>query len=307
MCVGGTCQCEPGKCGAATVVDLAGEDVGSYDVDDQFVYYSKGATAIYRAPVVGGAASLVTSDVKSIQEIRVAGADVVYTWVDGQATGLNKLRKVSAQGGQPTTLDSSPGVVAGVVTKYLAVRSLGPFSSVFWWANSKMNMIDVASGTKITSFTMGSNHPLGPIVASSSYVYAGTYFPAFYTFYRDGAAWAGHNKPSFNEFDLAVDTASNLYFTDTESGEILSITAMNDSPVYSGQSKLHGLAVDDTFLYWIKVSGMDYEILRGPKDGGSPTSLYKGQGLYSFSARDLRVRGGFVYWIADDKIWRVAP
>ncbi len=108
MCVGGTCQCEPGKCGAATVVDLAGEDVGSYDVDDQFVYYSKGATAIYRAPVAGGAASLVTSDLSSIREIRVAGADVVYTWIDGQATGLNKLRKVPAQEASPRRWTPAP-------------------------------------------------------------------------------------------------------------------------------------------------------------------------------------------------------
>ena len=306
MCVGGTCQCELGKCGAAAVVDLAGVIANSYDVDDQFVYYSKGDVEIYRSPVAGGAPSLIASDLKVIEEVRIAGSNVVYTWLDNTGTGQYKLKKVPAQGGQVTTLDSSTNPVEGAISFHLAVRNIGADWAAYWWARTKMNEVSVATGAPITTFLPGNYNPEGPMVTDQLYLYSATYSFNGYTFSRDGTLLDGYGTSSFETYDLAVDSTDNLYFTDNSTGSILLIKPNKHTAVYTGLGTLSGLATDDSDLYWITSSGKDYEILRGPKTGGSPTSLYKGKGLYTYSARKLKLQGGFVYWIADDKIWRVA-
>jgi hypothetical protein len=306
MCVGGSCQCELGKCGAAAVADLAGVMVGSYDVDDQSVYYSKGATEIYRTPVAGGAPSLIASDVMAIEDVRIAGSNVVYTWFDNTGASQYKLKKVPAQGGQITTLDSSTNPVEGAISYHLAVRSIGSDWAAYWWARTKMNEVSVATGAPITTFLPGNYNPEGPMVTDDLYLYSATYSFNAYTFTRDGTLLDGYGTSSFESYDLAVDNSNNFYFTDNSTGSILLIKSNSHSAVYSGLGKLNALAVDDTNLYWITASGKDYEVLRGPKAGGSPTSLYKGKGVYVYSARELKLHGGFVYWIADDKIWRVA-
>ncbi len=277
----GACQCEPGKCGAATVVDLGGATLGSYDVDDQFIYYSKDYTSIQRAPVAGGASSLVTSDTANIEDVRIAGPNVVYTWFDNQTFNQYKLKKVPAQGGQATTLDSGAPTTTNAVESRLAVRSTGAGWAAYWWAKTRMNEFDVATGALITSFLPGNYNPEGPMVTNASSLYFATFVVDYYTFFRDGTGLDGYSAPSFNSFDLAVDAPGNLYFTDTGSGSILQIKLNGHTTVYSGQGTLNGLAVDDTDLYWIKANGTDYEILRGPKAGGARPRSTRGRSFTS--------------------------
>ncbi len=308
---GASAACTVGGCTTALATGIA--SAAGLALDSTHVYFTSpadpGGNMVYAVPLAGGAPTALVMPAVNLQNsanVTVAGGNVYWT-----ITGTNpQVRFVPTAGGVGGALS-----IAENGPQYITNDGLG----VFWTDGSRLRRADLGDGGVTTvPVAFDGSTPFGNfnggIAVDATYVYwSGSPGGAVGQIFRankvDGTGFQALSTIALDGIGGLTIDATNVYFTTFKSnnnGAVYSMPLAGGTPavLFASVTFPLGIASDATSLYW--ADNFTSEIRKGPKAGGTPTTIAKYTGylktLQSSTSstgnyQNLVVDGTNVYWI----------
>jgi hypothetical protein len=314
-CSNNQCTCPVGTCQPQVVYTNGGTGIDRIWVDGTDLYVAEHTTPITvrRTPVGGGTITLVATlrPASSVDSVAVASGNLIFTDEDnlsgGTTTGVEHLYLVQGAGSTPFEIDA---------VHYTAVNSspVGLDATyAYWWTWSTqpaymtgtLQRITLATRARTTLATASNWPGLGIFVVS-----AGLYFARQNTDTYELQRAVGTSgvtslgTPSGVLHALFVDSAG-IYLSDEYSGtkRIARLNLDGTTPVTLSSGKSFYLTADATNLYYLDNDASPVPIYRVAKAGGAASSRFYAP---SSGAGEIRVAGGYVYFVTGTQVLRLA-
>jgi hypothetical protein len=303
-CGGTTCQhseCTPTTVGTGNPFSIA--------LDATYVYWTNaffGSTGnISRAPLVGGATTLVASGLGSAG-VGPFGLAVDATHAYWTINNTNSpVMRVALSGGTPATLASGQSY-----PQYMAIDSTNVyFTTLGPNANPSLGSlmrVPLAGGTPTTLTSVDT--PGDVLVAGGSiyWISGGTNGNSgrILRMPTSGGTPTTLISGLLQAARLAVD-ATSVYVTNPGAGTVLRVPIGGGTPttLVSGMPAVFGIAVDATNAYFTNVFNSPAgTVMRVPIGGGTPTPLASGLG----APRNIAVNASCVYFTSTGRVMKVA-